>query len=384
VQPHQGAEDRSAPPSRLNEAFWRNRPVLVTGGASFIGSHLTDALVRRGAQVVVADDLSSGNIGNIGGHVSSGRIAFLQVDLSVPSETEKLCAGIDTIFHLAAAHGGRGYLETHQAACAGNLVLDGVVFRAAVKKRVRKVVYASSGCVYPLDLQGDPSREILLTEDMVGPPYQADGMYGWAKLMGELTLRTLCQETGLGGVSCRYFTVYGPRSNESHAITAMMARALVGQDPFVIWGDGRQVRNWTYVSDIARGTILAAETIDDGTAINLGSSEQVTILGAARMILELARRQPQLEFRPWMPTGPQNRVASSELAQELLDWTPKFPFQKGLRKTFRWYRQSKKKGEPDKQLDSLLLEREVPETQRHPVLEGGRGLNAVRVKRGPG
>ena len=100
---------------------------------------------------------------------------------------------------------------------------------------------------------------LYLTEDMVGPPYDADNMYGWAKLMAEMTLQRvhggMRPEVGV----CRYFTVYGERGHENHAVIAMIARAFVRQDPFVVWGTGEQIRNWTHVSDIVSGTILAAE-----------------------------------------------------------------------------------------------------------------------------
>ena len=111
----------------------------------------------------------------------------------------------------------------------------------------------------------------ISAEEQVGPPYDADNMYGWAKLMGELSLRAYHRDYGLKSVSCRYFTVYGPRGHENHAVMAMIARAFIRQDPFEVWGSGRQVRNWTYVSDIVAGTLLAAARIDDARAVNLGT-----------------------------------------------------------------------------------------------------------------
>ena len=131
---------------------------------------------------------------------------------------------------------------------------------------MEKVVFASSGCVYPNHLQTNAEEEIYLTEDLVQPPFDADNLYGWAKLMGELVLRAYCQEGKLKGASLRYFTAYGPRCPESHAVTAMIARAFVNQNPFVVWGTGQQVRNWTYVSDVVEASIAAAERVDDGRA----------------------------------------------------------------------------------------------------------------------
>jgi nucleoside-diphosphate-sugar epimerase len=316
---------------------WRGRPVLVTGGASFIGSHLVDTLVERGAAVRVVDDLSSGSLDNLRRHLADGRIELERGDLHEPGVARRAVRGREVIFHLAADHGGRGYVDSHQAGPAGNLALDGVIFREALRANVRKVVYASSGCVYPNFLQTDPTAELFLTEDLVRPPYDADNLYGWAKLMGELTLRAYHREHGLAAASCRYFTVYGPRARENHAVIAMIARAVAGQDPFELWGTGEQVRNWTYVDDIVSGTLLAAERIDDGTAVNLGTMERIRVLDAARLVLALVGRQAAIVTRPELPTGPLNRVADNHLARRLLGWEPSFTFRAGLQRTVEWY-----------------------------------------------
>jgi nucleoside-diphosphate-sugar epimerase len=200
---------------------------------SFIGSHLVDALLERGAVVRVVDNLSSGKLENIQRHIDDGRIEFMQADLRQPGVAQRAVKGTSVVFHLAADHGGRGYVDLYQAACAINLALDGLVFLAGRNAGVEKVVHASSGCVYPNYKQMDPNQEVHLTEDVVGPPYDADNMYGWAKLMGEMTLRAYAQEWGLQTASCRHFTVYGERGVENHAVIAMIARAFIGQDPCV-------------------------------------------------------------------------------------------------------------------------------------------------------
>src|SRR3989338_2977584 len=259
----------------MNKNFnWKNKKVLVTGGASFIGSNLVDALISRGASVRVVDDLTSGIFKNIKGHIEAKRIEFIQGDIRDSEIVKNLFNDIQIIFHLAADHGGSGYVDLHQAGPASNLFLDGFVFWHAIKNKIEKVIFASSGCVYPSYLQNDTSKELFLTEDLIKPPYDADNMYGWAKLMGELTLRAYYKEYGLKSASCRFFTVYGPRGLENHALIAMIARAFIKQDPFEVWGDGNQIRNWTYIDDIVEGTILAAEKIDDGTAVNLGTMER--------------------------------------------------------------------------------------------------------------
>ncbi|TAM83171.1 MAG: SDR family NAD(P)-dependent oxidoreductase [Acidobacteria bacterium] len=336
---------------------WKKCNVLVTGGASFIGSTLVDALLKKGARVRVVDDLSSGKLENIATHVMNQKVDFIENDLREPGVAEKAVKGTDVVFHLAADHGGRGYVDLHQAACASNLMLDGVIFRACQKAHVGKVVYASSGCVYPNYIQTDPDQVLYLTEDMVGPPYDADNMYGWAKLMAEMTLRAYSREYGLKAASCRYFTVYGPRGVENHAVIAMIARAFVKQDPFVVWGTGEQIRNWTYIDDIVNGTILAAEKIDDGTAVNLGTMERIRVIDAAKEILRYMGHDARVEPHPEMPTGPYNRVADNSLARKLLGWEPKVMFMDGLHQTIDWYISAREQEQVASTLEAMLTER---------------------------
>jgi nucleoside-diphosphate-sugar epimerase len=336
---------------------WNGRKVLVTGGASFIGSHLVDALLERGAVVRVVDNLSSGKIENIQGHIDARRIEFIHADLLQPGVAQRAVEGMSVVFHLAADHGGRGYVDLHQAACATNLALDGMVFLACREAGVEKIVYASSGCVYPNYKQMDPNQELYLTEDMVGPPYEADNMYGWAKLMGEMTLRAYAREWGMKTASCRYFTVYGERGVENHAVIAMIARAFIRQDPFVVWGTGEQIRNWTYVGDIVEGTILAAEKIDDGTAVNLGTMERTRVIDAVREVLRYTGHNARIELHPEMPTGPLNRVADNSLARRLLGWEPKVKFIDGLHRTIDWYFANKDRAQVRRELELKLTER---------------------------
>lgn len=318
-------------------SYWTNRRIVVTGGASFIGSHLVDALVEQHARVRVVDDMSSGSVENIAHHLADGTIELIQADMREPGVARRVVDGMEVVFHLAADHGGRGYVATHQAGPATNLMLDGLVFREAVRAGVTKVVYASSGCTYPNYLQTDPEQELYLAEAMVGPPYDADNMYGWGKLMGELALQAYHREHDLHAVACRYFTVYGPRARENHAIIGLIAKAVAGQNPFEVWGTGEQIRNWTYVDDIVAGTLRAAELINDGTAINLGTTERIRVRDAAQMVLDIVGHRAEIVTRPDLPMGPLNRVADNTLARQRLGWEPGVSFSQGLRRTVAWY-----------------------------------------------
>jgi nucleoside-diphosphate-sugar epimerase len=339
------------------ETFWSGQRVLVTGGSSFIGSNLTDQLVALGARVRIVDDLTSGRLENIREHLGAGGVEFLQADLREPGVARAAMQGVDTVFHLAADHGGRGYVDLHQAGPASNFFLDGLIFSEALKAKVKKVVFASSGCVYPNFLQSDVKKEIYLTEDLTKGPKDADNMYGWAKLMGEFTLQAYCKEHGMKAASCRYFTVYGPRGVENHAVIAMIARAFLRQNPFEVWGDGTQIRNWTYIDDIVRGTILAGEKIDDGTAVNLGTTERIRVIDAVHMVFEFTKYKAEIKLRPDMPTGPLNRVADNKLAKQLLGWQPEVLFREGLRRTVDWYYKTKDPAQVKKVFAHLLTER---------------------------
>jgi nucleoside-diphosphate-sugar epimerase len=339
------------------ESFWSGKLALVTGGASFIGSTLTDQLLVRGARVRVVDDLSSGHLDNIRAHLGGGSVDFLHADLREPGVARAVMHGVDTVFHLAADHGGRGYVDLHQAGPASNFFLDGLVFGEALRAKVKKVVFASSGCVYPNFLQSDTHKEVYLTEEMTQGPKDADNTYGWAKLMGEITLQAYAKEHGMGAASCRYFTVYGPRGVENHAVIAMIARAFLGQNPFEIWGDGSQIRNWTYIDDIVEGTILAGEKIADGTAVNLGTMERITVLECAKMVCDFTKHKAEIKKRPEMPTGPMNRVADNALAKRLLGWEPKVAFREGLKRTIDWYYSIKDRTEVERTFGRMLTER---------------------------
>jgi nucleoside-diphosphate-sugar epimerase len=356
-------------------SFYEGKKVLVTGGASFIGSHLTEALVKLGAIVTVVDNLSSGKLSNIEHLINKnpqwayrshlhtpGKIIFIEDDLREALDDEQVRMTIadtvikekDIVFHLAAQHGGRGYVDMKQGPCANNLLLDGLVFDACRRHNV-KVVYASSGCVYPNHIQTDVFQQLYLTEDMVGPPYDADNMYGWAKLMAEMTLKAYHKDYGLKSANCRYFTVYGPRGKEDHAVMAMIGRAFLKKDPFEVWGDGTQVRNWTYVDDIVEGTLLAGEKIDDGTAVNLGTTERTNVVTAAQYVMKCLSHKAEIKLRPDMPSGPVNRIADNTLAKKLLGWEPKVMFKEGVARTINWYVKNRNVEELIGKFDSLLI-----------------------------
>lgn len=342
--------------------FWKSRRVLVTGGASFIGSHLVERLVGQGARVSVADDLSSGKLENL--LTVERQIEFSKGDLKDRAFADRMVKGRDVVFHLAACHGGRGYIDTHPVECSTNMILDGTVFAAASAAGVDRVCFASSACVYPTNLQMKPTNGnlIYLKEEWADPfvtgAAGSDGEYGWAKLMGEMALRAYHNQHGLKAVSCRIFTAYGERENETHAVIALIAKAFVKMDPFEIWGTGEQDRNFTYVGDIADGLILAAEKVTNASAINIGTAEHVRVRDAAEMIFDCVGFRPKsLKFDTSKPVGVFSRAAELSRTRALLSWEPATLFRDGLAKTIEWYYRSHDRAAVCARLESLLTER---------------------------
>jgi len=333
--------------------MWIGKRVLVTGGASFIGIHLVAALHRRGAKVRVVDDLSRGSLDRITTSANNGECEFFKADVRSGYARNELVHGAEVIFHLAARHGGRYFIENNDELIADNFSIDEAIFAAADRAKVRHIVFASSACVYPQSLQVEDSSP--LQEEMVGPPDDPDHLYGVAKLAAERCLQEYVRRGRVGAAICRYFTVYGPGSPEDHSVTALIAKSCLGADPLPVWGSGTQVRTWVFVEDVVEATIMAAESVTDGTPINIGTTENYTILEAAQLIALHCGRSGLVVPMLSMPTGPQHRVPCILRAQSLLGWKPKVYFEEGVQRTIKWFRSERMRGETLDRLNGLLL-----------------------------
>jgi nucleoside-diphosphate-sugar epimerase len=322
---------------------WVDKNVLVTGGASFIGSHLVDKLVKIGANVTVVDDLSSGKMENL--DECRGQINFIKKNLEYVTKDELGHIFVDKniIFHLAAVHGGRGYIQMHPADVCSNLSIDHHVFEASANANVENIVYSSTACVYPNHLQSKIGSDYKLKEkdsdvSMLDNYLSADTEYGWGKLVSEIQLNAFIKQYGMRGCPVRFVTAYGPRENETHSIVALIFKAIRKLDPYPIWGDGQQERDFTYVEDIIDGTIRAAEKVFDGTPINLGTGKKYKIIKVVETICDILGWKPStFRYERSMPVGPLSRALDNQRAKELLNWEPKFTLLDGLRKTIDWY-----------------------------------------------
>jgi len=322
---------------------WADCPVLVTGGASFISSHLVDELVLRGAKVTVIDDLSNGKKENL--EKSWDKIKFIQQDLEYikNNEIKNIFKGNEIVFHFAADHGGRGYIDTHPADVCSNFAIDHHVFDACNNTDVEKVIFSSSACVYPTKLQNEIGSSYQLKESDSDPEnldgyLSADVEYGWAKLMSEVQMKSFNKQYGLKGCPVRFVTAYGPREDTTHAIIALIYKAVEKMDPYEIWGDGQQERDFTYVEDIVEGSILAGEKINDGTPINLGTGIRYKIIDVVKMICDILNWEPEsFKFNTSKPVGALSRALDNSTAKKIIGWEPRFTLYDGLKETISWY-----------------------------------------------
>lgn len=338
----------------MRKDFYSKKKVFVTGGAGFIGHHLVNALIRRGAYVTVGDDLSTGSLKVLLKVFSSHSLAcekiswdyqiegghgFIKVNFGNYDDALSALANHEIVFHLAATIGGRGFIQSHPADCCVNFAINSNVIKACYKAGVGRVQFVSSACVYPLKLQNKyDSRYLLKETDAFSDNWgNADCEYGWTKLMGEMTLQAYHRQYGLKGSITRYVTVYGPGENESHAIIALIGRALERQDPYVVWGSGRQDRDFTYVDDIVEGSLLACEHMSDTSAVNLGTSQRHTIGSVVAMIFDVVGWRPKkIIFDKSKPEGVKTRCLDIAKAKKLIHFAPRYSLREGLAKTIAW------------------------------------------------
>lgn len=335
--------------------FFQNKKIFIAGGAGFIGHHLLDKLIQEGAKVTIGDNLFSGDIKNVfrvwkknnikfikknWGYEASGGNKFVRVDFNDYDKTLKALDKHEVVFHLAARFGGRGYIDTHPADCCDNFSIDQNVFKAASVVGVDRIQFASTACVYPGDLQKSYNSKYLLKEEdaFKNDWGNADREYGWAKLMGELTLKAFSQQYGLKSSITRYVTAYGPWENDTHAIIMLIRRAIRKEDPYLIWGSGKQDRDFTYVDDIVSGTMAACEKITNADTVNLGTSVRYTMVESVNLIFDILGWHPRkLIFDKSKPEGVKTRALDIKKAKKLLNWQPQFTFKKGLEKTIEWF-----------------------------------------------
>src|ERR1700735_2813486 len=304
---------------------------LVTGGAGFIGSNIVDELVRRGHQVVVLDDLSAGKESNLAD-------ARGKVDLRIGSVTDlaavqTACHGADYVIHLAARtsvpRSVENPIETNHENIDGTLN----VVVAARDARVRRLVYAASSSAY------GETPTLPKTEEMRPEPISP---YGITKYVGELYAQVFGRVYGLENVCVRYFNVFGPRQDPTSQYSGVLSRfmlAVIEGQPPVVYGDGEQSRDFTFIDNIVDETLRACDAKDvSGMVFNGGTGTRITLNQVLRLLEKITGKKIQAKYDP-APTGDiRDSQADVVLAQKALGYEPRVHFEEGLQRTWQWYK----------------------------------------------
>jgi nucleoside-diphosphate-sugar epimerase len=298
---------------------------LVTGCAGFVGSHLCEALLARGCRVVGVDcftDYYSRSLkeSNLAGLRRAESFTMLEADLAI-AELEPMLEGVDVVFHMAAQPGvrpsfGRGL----SAYLRDNIQATQRLLEAAAGCDLRSLVYASSSSVYG-DQDVYPARE--------DAPVRPVSPYGATKVITEQLASAFWRSAGAPVVGLRYFTVYGPRQRPDMAFSRFIGRALSGR-PLAVRGDGRQVREFTYVDDVVRATVAAAERGEHGSVYNIGGGVAVALLDVIALLEELLDGPLEVEFGDPARGDPRRTEADITRAVHDLGYRPSTPLAEGL------------------------------------------------------
>lgn len=309
---------------------WSDVPVLVTGGAGFVGSHLVDALVERGATVRVLDDLSTGSLDNLRGAL--GGIDLLRGDLRDAETCRRACEGIELVFHQGALGSVPRSMEDPATTLAVNAGGTANLFTAARDAGVRRIVWASSSSVY-----GDSDR-LPKREGEEGRPLSP---YALSKVMGEETMDVFARCFGLESVALRYFNVYGPRQTPEGPYAAVVPRffhALLADQAPTIHGDGEQSRDFTYVADAVEANLRAAEAPAEacGRAYNVAPGSRTSVNELAAEIRRLVGG-PEPVHGPPRPGDVRHSMADASKAREMLAFEARTGLAEGLAAARGWY-----------------------------------------------
>jgi len=300
--------------------------VLVTGGAGFIGSHVAEALARRGDQVRVLDDFSTGSAEN----VARLAVDVIDGDIRDPATVERAVAGVRWLVHCAAAVSVAESMADPRRAYEVNVLGTLTLLEAARKAGARRAVLASSCAVYG-DL-GRPAAE----EDELLPR----SPYAESKRAMEGVARLYSEGLGLPTVSLRFFNVYGPRQSphsEYAAVIPLFIAALLAGQPLDIHGDGMQTRDFVFVSDVVAACLAAAETdTPPGQVFNIGSGRSVTVLDLAQRLQGYFPGAPAPQHGPARPGDIQSSTADLTRSRRALGYRPQVDLQEGLAATVEW------------------------------------------------
>lgn len=313
--------------------------ILVAGAGGFIGGYLVKDLISQGHEVVASD------IKNIKDWYQLSPEAFNVVaDMGLKENAYDLSEGVDRIYNLACNMGGMGFIQNNHALCMESVLTQTHALMAARDNGVKEILYSSSACIYPLEIQADikDAKSQGLKESDAYPANPEDG-YGWEKLFSEIITHYFSQDFGIDSRVCRYHNVYGPlgtweggREKAPAAICRKVIQAkLSGNHEIEIWGDGEQTRSFMYIDDCITGMNLIWKK-GDQRPLNLGSDEMVSINQLVDIAEGFAGIKLNRNYNLDAPQGVRGRNSENTMIKDVLGWAPSISLQVGLEKTYKW------------------------------------------------
>ncbi len=309
-----------------------NKNILVAGGAGFIGSHLVETLIAKGAKVRVIDNLANGEMDNIKHNLDNKNFEFYLGSITDPFDVFHVMKNIDVVFNLATLgvrHSIKHPYENHKVNAEGTLLL----LQAARETGVERFLFCSSSEVY------GTAKYVPMTESHPTLPHT---VYGASKLAGESYTRAFFETYGMSTIVVRPFNTYGPRSHYAgdagEVIPKSIIRALNGKE-LLVFGDGLQTRDFTYVTDTATALVKAIETDDlIGKTVNIGCNFEISIKELAYKIIELVdNKQAKVKLSKSRPGDVLRLYADPAKFTSATQWRPKTDFTEGLLKTIKWF-----------------------------------------------
>lgn len=303
------------------------KTALVTGGAGFIGSHLSERLLQEGYKVKILDNFSTGKSENLL-HLESSNLEIVKGDVRDEALVKKVVKGVDLVFHLAALTSVPLSFEKPKLCEEVNVQGSFNVIDAAIEEEVEKFVFSSSSAVY-----GDTQNLPVSEEE----PLKPLSPYASSKLAVERYLET--QKNRIKSVSLRLFNLYGLRQDPNSEYAAVIPRfieKIKRDEGIVIYGDGEQTRDFLYIKDGVEAFWLAATSeIPSGTVINIGSGERVSINQLAEILKKISGKDFEINYASQRPGDIKHSQADIKRAQELLGFQPKWNLEEGLREVFQ-------------------------------------------------
>jgi nucleoside-diphosphate-sugar epimerase len=318
--------------------FWESRKVLVTGGCGFLGSYLVEELVAAGAEVTVVDNLEAGSLENIA--TVRDQVRFIEADLVDFGNCLKACQGVEVIMNLVGRTHGVGYSSKHHGEMLfHNAATHLNMLEAARQSEVERFLVVSSSCVYPDDAP-IPTPELPV---LTGLPEPANKGYGWAKRIAELQAEYYHHEYGMAIAICRPFNPYGGRylwrgEQNSHVIPTLVKKTMDGQDPLIVWGSGKQRRNFLHARDTVKLMMMITERHARAEPVNIGYEDAISIAELVSLICEVTGRHPELVFDISKPEGRHSKCVDSTLLRKVSDaYEPETSLGDGIEEMTEWY-----------------------------------------------